>query len=99
MIRIATGDGPPFQYKTRQDGAELFWLYRTKQNTVRAESLQELDYKHEIWKCLEPGDRLEIAVEASDWHFPNVRSEWGVSLRMFTLWEPSKVMLRLICDC
>lgn len=61
-----------------------------------AESLQELDHRHEIWQWLEPGDRLELAVESPDWHFPNVRSEWGVSLRIFTLWEPSEVMLNLI---
>ncbi|KAF8597225.1 hypothetical protein BDV93DRAFT_527595 [Ceratobasidium sp. AG-I] len=99
LIRIATGSGPSFQYRKRQDGAELFWLCRTKRNTVLTESLQELDYRHEVWQWLEPGDRLEIAVEASSWHFPNVRSEWGVSLQIFTLWEPSAVMLSLICDC
>jgi hypothetical protein len=97
MVRIATGNDAQFHYKANADGAELSWRHLTSVSSRElAPMFRTFDCAHEIWSCLEPGDRLEISLEASSWYFPNVRSEWGVSLQVFMLWEPSKAMLNLI---
>ncbi|KAH7326824.1 hypothetical protein B0J17DRAFT_680800 [Rhizoctonia solani] len=96
VIRIQTGTCPD-QYKTDMNGKEFTWRYLTSQISHEpAAPLREFDQHHEIWQWLEPGDRIEVAVEAAGWYFPNIRSEWGASLRVYTLWQPSEVMLALI---
>ncbi|CAE6382057.1 unnamed protein product [Rhizoctonia solani] len=96
VIRIIS-DGLPYQYKTDLDGKELAWRYLT--SSIAHEPVAPLrmfDQHHEIWQWIEPRDRIEIAVDAAGWYFPNIRSEWGVSLQVYTLWEPSEAMLGLI---
>jgi hypothetical protein len=75
----------------------LSWKYLTA--GIRDEQispLRTLDRKHEIWQWLEPGDCIEVAIEAAGWYFFNIRSEWGASLRVYMLWEPSVTMINLI---
>ncbi|KAF8757673.1 hypothetical protein RHS01_03579 [Rhizoctonia solani] len=99
IVRIARD---PFNrgYKTDSEGKELGWKYLTT-GTARQPitPLRTFDHCHEIWEWIEPGDSIEVAVDAAGWYFPNIRSEWGVSLRIYTLWEPSEAMLRLIYKC
>ncbi|KAF8705434.1 hypothetical protein RHS03_05687, partial [Rhizoctonia solani] len=99
IVRIARD---PFNrgYKTDSEGRELGWKYLTT-GTARQPitPLRTFDHCHEIWEWIEPGDSIEVAVDAAGWYFPNIRSEWGVSLRIYTLWEPSEAMLRLIYKC
>lgn len=79
------------------NGQELTWRYLTPQIAHEpAPPIRVFDQNHEIWQWLEPGDRIEVAVDAAGWYFPNIRSEWGVSLRLYTLWQPSEAMLSLI---
>ncbi|KAJ1306456.1 hypothetical protein OPQ81_007459 [Rhizoctonia solani] len=96
VIRILRDDFP-HQYKTDLDGRELTWRHLTSLTTQEPVApLRIIDQHHEIWGWLEPGDRIEVAVDAAGWYFPNIRSEWGVSLRVYTLWEPSEAMISLI---
>ncbi|CEL56440.1 hypothetical protein RSOLAG1IB_07827 [Rhizoctonia solani AG-1 IB] len=99
VVRIAKG---PFgcNYKTDSDGKRLTWRHLTTRiSREPAYPLRIFDRCHEIWEWVEPGDRIEIGVDAAGWYFPNIRSEWGVSLRIYTAWEPSETMLRLIYEC
>ncbi|KAL5633555.1 hypothetical protein ACGC1H_003893 [Rhizoctonia solani] len=96
VIRIPS-DSFPYQYRVDLDGKELTWRYLTSRIAHEPVTpLRMLDHHHEVWQWLEPGDRIEVAVDAAGWYFPNIRSEWGVSLRIYTLWEPSEAMLSLI---
>ncbi|KAG8796713.1 hypothetical protein FRC12_005807 [Ceratobasidium sp. 428] len=95
VIRIISPECSVSPYKCNSEGEMLSWRHLTSTHKI-ASSARIFDSEHEIWRSLEPGDRLEISVEASNWYFPNVRSEWGVSLQVFTFWEPSEDMLNLI---
>ncbi|KAG9088866.1 hypothetical protein FS749_001801 [Ceratobasidium sp. UAMH 11750] len=95
LVRIVPQDCSVSRYKRKPDGVEYSWKHLTSP-TGTAPSVRTFDFTHEIWRFLESGDRLEISFEASNWYFPNMRSEWGVSLQVFTLWEPSEAMLNLI---
>ncbi|CAE6370569.1 unnamed protein product [Rhizoctonia solani] len=99
VIRIARGSST-YNYKADSEGKQLTWRYLTTRIAHEpVYPLRIFDHRHEIWEWLEPEDRIEIAVDAAGWYFPNIRSEWGVSLRVYTLWEPSETMLRLIYKC
>ncbi|QRV73545.1 hypothetical protein RhiJN_01559 [Ceratobasidium sp. AG-Ba] len=95
LVRIVPQCSAVSSYKCDEDGNPLYWRHLTNPSRKNF-TIRPFDSTHEIWKWLESGDRLEISVEASSWYFPNVRSEWGVSLQVFKLWEPSEVMLGLI---